>query len=265
MFYQAEGDAALLAQLEQQVGNLPEQGAVDTGPNLVQQHDARLAHQGTSQLEQFLLPTRERAGRLQRQLFQTQKAEQLARSDQHLALGLAVTAAPEHGIQHVFPALQIGRHHQVLDHRQPPELMRQLEGARNTQRRAPVRCQGGDIGAFKHHPTGAGQLATGEDIEGGRLAGTIGTDQTGNGARLQADAEIVHRDHTAKGHGDRIQAKHGAAFSCGPAQAVSPCPNPARHMGTSLSYCRISTCLYLSPSTTNLPIWPVTSPLTSKT
>ena len=60
----AEGIAALQVQPQDGLGNPAQQGAVDAGADLVQQHDAGIGHHRAAEFQQLLLAARKVAGQL---------------------------------------------------------------------------------------------------------------------------------------------------------------------------------------------------------
>src|SRR5207244_5628385 len=73
-----------------------------------------------------------------------------------------------------------------------------LERAPDSALRERVRRLAGDVLAVEHDAAAARPVDTGEHVEEGRLARTVGADQARHGAALDREVDVVDGDETAE-------------------------------------------------------------------
>ena len=127
------------------VAELEEQGRVDPRARLVEEDQPRLGHHRPPELEELLLPPGEIRGKLVPDLPQGEELERLLRPVPDLALAPSHPGGRGPHPPQPLPRLDGGHHHQVLQHRQPPELVRDLEGADDPAVKHLVGREAGDV------------------------------------------------------------------------------------------------------------------------
>ena len=244
VFDKAKRQPVLFIECADLVGELGKQGPVDAGSDFIQQDDFRVAHQRASQFDQFFLAAGKVAGFLVQHMFQFEKPDRFSRLVVDGAFFCAVAAASENDVQDIL-AFGCGcRGHQVFQNSKAGKLMRNLKRSRQPALRPLVGFQTGNVLPVEQNPSGTWPDGARNDVEGRGLAGPVGADQAGNEARADVETGVVDCTQAAKVDADSLKPDHVAIFS--------------------LAYWKMAICLYVSPSTTNLPITPLTSPLASK-
>src|SRR6202012_4633464 len=99
----------------------------------------------------------------------------------------------------------------VLPNGQGPEDLESLKGPADAEPGPPVRGQPGDVAAPDPDRALRRPLNAGDDVEEGRLAGSVRTDQTGQRARIGLHRDVVDRDQAteADDHAVQIQERVG--------------------------------------------------------
>ena len=186
---------ARLVELDDPVGQVPDQRRVHAARGLVEQQHARVGDEQRGELEQLALAVGERAGRVGGQGGDADEVQQLHGP---ALLGRRAGAAG----QAAQPALlALGGHEHVLEHGQAREEPRELEGAPDAEAEHAVRRGVGDVGAAEAHLTLLDALIAGDDVEQGRLARAVGPDQPVDLAL--ADLEVAGRQRLDPAEGLR--------------------------------------------------------------
>ena len=197
-----------LVELADPLGEVLDQGRVYAAGRLVQEQHSGIGHEQRRELEQLALTEGEVPGGLARKPRDTDELEQLDRAS---ALRARAGAADEAA----HPALlALRRDEHVLEHGQPGEDARELEGPPDTELEDARRSRVRDRRAAEADLAGVGSLVAGDDVEERRLAGPVRADQAGD--RTLLDLQVAHRQrmHPAKGLGDPLdldQGGHGVA------------------------------------------------------
>ena len=129
-----EGDAARL-QRQNVLAELLRQGRIDAGGRLVEHDQLRLGHQGAAELQQLLLAAREIDRAIVADVQQVELARDFDRALAQLLLARARRGGAQHGGAEGLARLMLAVQHQVLDHGELREPARDLEGAREPDRR----------------------------------------------------------------------------------------------------------------------------------
>src|SRR5262249_28572997 len=91
-----------------------------------------------------------------------------------------------------------GSHSAVLEHRHARERLNDLVGAGDTTASNAVRGFAGDVLPLEYDPTLIRRIDTVDDIEHGRFAGAVGTNQPEDLAVCDREAQIMNRVYSAK-------------------------------------------------------------------
>ena len=182
--------------------------AVDAGADLVEQDDARIAHQGAAEFEQLLLAAGERAGLGVAELVEFEEFERFAGAVIDLFLLAAIVAVAEGGVEDIVALLAIAGDHQIFDDGEAGEFLRDLERAGEAHMAALMHGKPGDVAAFEQDAAGARHEPAGDHVEERRLAGAIGADEAGDAAAVDFEAHIIDGDEPAETHRHAIEGDH---------------------------------------------------------
>ena len=201
-----EQDAhAALGQLAEQVAELLALRVAQPRGRLVEQEEARPRGQRPGQLEQAGLPGGQGVGRPAGQRRQPDQGED--------GVGVGTGVGPV-----VRPATADLRGGQdVLTDREGAEDLEPLEGAGDAQPGPLVGLEPGHVGAVEGDPTGVDGLEAANGVEARGLAGSVGADEAGHGARLDREVDPAQRVHAAESNlGFRhFQKRHSVSPQCG--------------------------------------------------
>src|SRR5690606_8911810 len=204
----------------------------------VQAQQPRPRAHGARNLEPALVAVGQAAGRVVRARLEADAREPVARALDRLRLGGAIAPAAEEaadGIERSAHESVVLRHDQVLERGHGREQADVLERAHHAGARDAHVAQALEAqrlsAAIQGEAAGARAVEAGEAVEHGGLAGAVGADDGGDGARVGAKREVVDRGHALEAHAqplDREQwrAHEGARSgrrSVGSRQASRPC------------------------------------------
>ena len=209
-----QGDPELGVGALQAVDQAVDQGGVDAGRGLVEQQHGRLVHQRHRELEQLLLPERQRAGSEQALFVQADVIEQALG-----AFDVLAGVAPER-IEEAHLAMRQGHQH-VLDAVHRAVDARLLERAQQAETRDLLHLHLRYFGPLVADRAGIDRVVADDGIEQRRLAGAVRPDQAGDGATRDRHRNVAVGDDAAERLGDALDlddAAHGAA----PARASPP-------------------------------------------
>jgi hypothetical protein len=105
---------------------------------------------------------------------------------------------PQPGIDEVLTSLVLGHQQEVFQHRHAFEFTRNLKGTHQLACEDAVRTQTVNTFALEQDASGVGTVVTGNHVEQGGLAGTVWTDQAGDGAATDGHGAVIDRHQTAK-------------------------------------------------------------------
>ncbi|MCY1226722.1 hypothetical protein D9M72_389680 [compost metagenome] len=191
---------ALALELAQELGQRLLLLVAQARCRLVEQQQRRVAAQCTRDFKNPLLAQREAAGFHIHAIGQAHAFKLALRFEQQL-LFLGLVHAQDRGRDAALGAeiaAQVRADGHVLQHRHGRQQVHVLEGAADAALDDLARRQARDhFTAVTHLPARHRQHAR-HQVEGGGLAGTIGTDQPDDLARAHLEADIVHRHQPAK-------------------------------------------------------------------
>ena len=190
-----------------QVQDVFEQGLgerrVDPGHRLVEHDEARVAHQGAGHLEQLALATRHPGSEILTLGVELEFGEQA----HGLLFDLGFLLLPqerEEAREQALTALLACPEFHVLEDSEEAEGLRQLEGSHLTHLRHTKGRHAVQLLAVERPVARIGFVETGEEIEKCRLAGSIGSDQGGDGSSRNLEVGDIHRLESAEGTGDVV-------------------------------------------------------------
>ena len=164
-----------------------------SGEGLVHEEEMdRTHHEASGDLEQHALPARKLFGQRVALPVERDDLQQPARVFEDLR-PRAVTAAVER---------RQSRKQDVLQHRHVAEHLRGLKGPGDTPRGDLVRAQAVDPLAAQLDLSGIGAIQAREQVDGGRLARAVGTDEAADLSRTDRERKPVHRDQAAEPLGE---------------------------------------------------------------
>ena len=107
-------------------------------------------------------------------------------------------AAPDERGERPVAQVEVSAEHQVVDQGEVREQLDALEGAGHAERRDVVRSHADDLLAGEANAALLRPVDAGQDVEDGRLAGAVGTDDREQLARLDGERDTVDRDHAGE-------------------------------------------------------------------
>src|SRR5437763_10818312 len=104
--------------------------------------------------------------------------------------------------------------HDVVEHAEAGERLDELERAADARGADFIRPQAVNWAAGEDNRARIGRIDAGDHVEGGRLAGAVGTDETVDVAFGDLERHLVHRAQAVEAFRHRVDFKqgHGAAF-----------------------------------------------------
>src|SRR5690606_29598238 len=153
-----------------------------------------------------------------------------------LAAALALFFAQAPGVHDDVPQARLRAQpvadDQVVEHRGPVEQMRALERASDAEARDAIGAQLRDVLPLEDDPARSGLVRAGNEIEEGRLAGTVGADDRADLAAAKRRADVADRGQSAESLGEGTDFEHGPAFltvhrPTGPGSMAPGLPAPA--------------------------------------
>ena len=183
------------------------QRRVDAGARLVEQDDARIAHQRARQLEELLLAARQRPRHVvghPPEIHGLQDGER-ALADPALLVANAPRCREDPG--EALARLAVGVDQHVLQHGHPPERARDLEGAPDTESRDRVRGQAVEPVGAETDLSAIGRREAADHVEERRLARAVRPDEAGDRAFGHAERAAGERLDAAEALGDAGHAE----------------------------------------------------------
>ena len=182
------------------------EGRVHARGGLVEHDEARVGHERARHLQQLALAAGERARLLRGHVRDAELVQQLPRARLHARLLAAPAPAQERAFE-PLPALRLRGHGHVLQHRQPRERLRQLEGADHAQPRDAVGRAPVEPPPVQPPRPPVGLVEAREQVEERRLARPIRPDDGGDRPALDLEVVDVDRADAAEGleHPERDQ------------------------------------------------------------
>lgn len=215
-----EGVAALAVEDEDLLLELAQQGAVDTGGGLVEQHQFGVGHHRAAELEQFLLPAGQVARALVGDVSQFQEGERVVGLLAHRLFGRAHLAGGEPVGEEVLAGLPRRHHHQILARGEVVELVGDLEGAYQAFVEARVGRQRGDVLAEEADGARGRLQGAGDQVEQRGLARAVGADEAEDLALGHPQGAAIHGMEAAEGFDQAIHFEHSVAIPCGEKSAT---------------------------------------------
>ncbi len=189
-------------------------GLGHAGRRLVEQQHPRRAGEGHGDFEQTLLAVRQGIGAHVEHVAQTEargNVVDLARD------GIAgAQAAPPVA---ALPQPLANRQRQRLERREIGEELVDLERPHQPAPHPRLGAQVGDVLSHEKHLPGRRRQHAGEQVDEGRLARAVGTDQRLSRALLQAEGDVARRDQPAEALAQRAGLEnntHGLALASSP-------------------------------------------------
>src|SRR5215472_6600413 len=217
-------------QVEQVLLDPPGQGRVHPRHRLIEQQECRGGHQPAHQLQQAFLAAAEGSGVLVFLGGHVEACQQLARPLHHCPLLRPPVALAERGLPQRLPPLAGSCDQQVLQHGQPGELTRDLEGADDPAPGHLVCGEPGDVLALVGDLPGGRFECAGDDVEDGRLPGAVRPDQPGDPAEGNLEGRAVDRIDAAElavQVGDRERGAGGLAHRAALVDVSGCSPSPS--------------------------------------
>src|SRR6266849_4623939 len=181
-------DPRELGSLDQSLHDAVLVGGGDARGRLVEQNDLRIEREGRGDVEQLLLALRERRSDSVEPMAKSENVGHLA----HAPRDLVVTAQP--GEQP--PPLLLPRYHRGRDrlhHGQLRENLDELERAREPVIGKRHRPDAGNALAHEQHLAAARLEQAGQQVDQGRFASAIRTDDRNQLARVHREADVIER------------------------------------------------------------------------
>jgi hypothetical protein len=220
------------------MGELGQQGTVDAGARLVEEHDLGIAHHGAAELEQLLLPARKRARKRKPVRGEAEQFERLLGAAVDRLLLAAHPAGTEPGGEDPLAALARRYQHEIFEHGHARPFLRDLEGAREAKAEELVRLLARHIGAVEEDAAVIGSRHAGDDVEERRLAGAVRANEAGDRAARHLEGTSIEDRQTAIALGDPVDGDYRAHFLLKDRlcrRETKPSARPASISGGSLS------------------------------
>src|ERR1700736_5855943 len=149
-------------------------------------------------LEHALLAIGQRSGERGRALFEPDEGEELHR----LLASARVIARKSATVENVLPGwngvMNVQRRQNVCEHAQVTKQPDLLKCARQPEPRAPMCRHSGEIAAVERHAARIGRIEPAHEIEQGRLARAVRTDDGKDGSAGNRKRKVAHRMHPAE-------------------------------------------------------------------
>jgi len=100
------------------------------------------------------------------------------------------------------PAVDLGRHQHVFEDRQRTEDFQPLERPGDPEPSPAMRAHALQVGSIEDHPPVGHTLEPADDVEGGCLAGPVGTDKPGHRSRVDSDIDAPKSGDASESHLD---------------------------------------------------------------
>ena len=182
-----------------------------------------LAHQRAPDLDEPTLAAAETPSEIVGLRRQAESGQDLHRPFSCSALRAAPPAPTQDGTSQRLAPDQPRPAEEVLDHREPLELRRQLEGAPDARPSPPVRGPRADLVSVEEDLARVVTDRSGDEIQERGLAGTVRTDDAGDLALAEAGRRSVDGEHAPEGPGHlaNIQKRAGRRRRSTPARRLA--------------------------------------------
>ncbi len=208
------------------------QRRVDARSRLVEQDQHRIRHEDARQLQQLFLPAGERSRLRIAEGGEVGQREDLERAGPERGLLTRDLGAAGDQPAELLAPLVLGVEQEVLEHRQPRQRSRDLEGPRHAEPGDRVGGAAREAVRAEADVTGIGRQEAAHHVEERRLARAVGPDEAGDAAAGDLQAHAVQRREAAEAllHvADRQERLSRHSRSLPPPS--SPCSLPLRGRG----------------------------------
>ncbi len=174
----------------------------------VEEDDLRLGRQSQREGDALALLLRDVGGEAVRDRGKPDEVQHLFGLRPALAFVFLQTPRVRHHVPERGLRPQAVADDEVVDDRRLVEQARRLKGAADPELRHPVGPEARHVPALKHDAPGSRTVKAADQVEEGRLAGAVGTDDGVDLALLEGGGDLLDGRQPAEPLGERLDLKH---------------------------------------------------------
>jgi hypothetical protein len=182
-----------------------------SGGRLVEQDDLGLDHERAGKLEELLLSTREKMGRIVGELPETHPLQYARRCLDCFPFLARDGMKVRECLPDRLAALPQARNKQVFEHGERAKFPRDLKRSRQPAARAFMHGQFGYILVGKHHVASSRPQQTTDDVEECRLSRSVRADYSGDVRPRNFEANVIERSNAPEGFAHAANPQHGGS------------------------------------------------------